>query len=110
MKNKIKARSYFMSNFEHNHFKLLKVIKKHLMNYKENQYNISVILNAQTTLFTTRQKIAKRLKNYTKNVKSQESLQILCKRTNQVFKCHTCKQSIHQICNQSDCAQEKQKT
>jgi hypothetical protein len=66
MKNKIEARSDFKSKIKHNLFELLKVIKEHSMNYQENQYSMLVILDAQLTLFTTKQKEAKSFQNYTK--------------------------------------------
>ena len=67
-KNKIEARSDFKSNIECIPFKLLKVIKEHSMNFQENWYSVSVILDAQMTLFSTKQNEAKSLQDYTKRL------------------------------------------
>ena len=66
MKNKIESRSNFKSNIKLNPFELLKVIKEHSLNYHENQYNMSLIFEAQTSLFTTKQKEGESLQDYTK--------------------------------------------
>ena len=66
MKNKIKSRSEFKSNIKQNPFELMKVIKEHSMNYHENKYNMSVIFDAQTSLFTIKQKEGESLQDYTK--------------------------------------------
>ena len=39
---------------------------EHLLNYYENKYNMSVIFDAQMTLFTTKQKERESLQDYTK--------------------------------------------
>ena len=66
MKNKIELRSEFKTEIKQNPFELMKVIKEQSMNYYENKYNMLVILDAQMTLFTTKQREGESLQDYTK--------------------------------------------
>ena len=66
MKNKIQGRTDFKSKIENNPFELLNSIKEHSMNYQENQYEYSIILDSMITLLTTKQKEGENLQDYTK--------------------------------------------
>ena len=72
MHNKIEARPVFKSNSVDNLFNLLKAIKEHFTSYQENQYNMSVILDAMKTLLNTKQKEGETLQDYTKRLGLQE--------------------------------------
>lgn len=65
MKNKIEARSDY-DTIKNNPIKLLKAIKEHALNYQENRYSMSIILDAMRTLMNTKQKDAESLQDYTK--------------------------------------------
>ena len=66
MQNKIEARPDFKSDIVDNPFNLLKAIKEHLTSYRENRYNMLVILDAMSTLLNTKQKEGETLQDYTK--------------------------------------------
>jgi hypothetical protein len=72
MRNKIKARSHFKSNIENNPFKLLNMIRKHSMSYREIFYNMSVLLDSLITLLTTTQKESKASKTTQNDSKLQK--------------------------------------
>ena len=74
MKNKIESRSEFKTNIKQNPFKLLKVIKEHLINYHENKNNMFVIFDAQMTLFTTKQREEESWQDTPNNFELQEKL------------------------------------
>ena len=61
MQNKIEARPDFKSDIVDNPFNLIKAIKEHYTSYQENQYNMSVILDAMKTLLNTKQRESKTL-------------------------------------------------
>ena len=65
MKNKIKARSDFES-IKNNPIFLLRAIKEHALNYQENRYSMSIVLDALRTLLSTKQKEGESLQDYTK--------------------------------------------
>jgi hypothetical protein len=65
MKNKIEARSDY-NRIENNPITLLMAIKEHALNYQENQYSMSIILDAMRTLLFTKQKEGESLQDYTK--------------------------------------------
>ena len=66
MQNKIESRLDFKSSIIDNPFKKLKAIKEHLTSNQKNWYNMSIILDAIKTLFTTKQNNRKTLQVYTK--------------------------------------------
>ena len=66
MKNKIESRTNFESKVENNPIELLKAIKEHALNYQENRYDMSIILDAHVTLLGTKQKEDESLQDYTK--------------------------------------------
>jgi hypothetical protein len=65
MKNKIKSRSDYRK-IKNNPIELRKAIKEHALNYQENRYSMSIILDAMRTLMATKQKDNERLQDYTK--------------------------------------------
>jgi hypothetical protein len=66
MRNKIKARTDYGTKIKNNLIKLVKAIKKYLLGYQENCYNMAVILNSLKTLVNIRQKEGETLQDYTK--------------------------------------------
>jgi hypothetical protein len=74
MKNKIQGRTDFKSKIENNPFELLNSIKEHSMNYQENQYEYSIILDSMITLLTTKQKEGENLQDYTKRFRISKEL------------------------------------
>jgi hypothetical protein len=66
MTNKIEARSDFRSQIENNPIKLLKAIREHSLNYQENRYGMSIILNSMKTLLNIKQKKLENLQDFTK--------------------------------------------
>lgn len=65
MKNKIEARSDY-GDIKNDPIRLLKAIKEHALNYQENRYSMSIILDAMRTLISTKQKEGENLQDYTK--------------------------------------------
>ena len=65
MKNKIEARSDY-NRIENNPITLLMAIKEHALNFQENRYSMSIILDAMRTLLFTKQKEGESLQDYTK--------------------------------------------
>ena len=65
MKNKIKSRSDYRK-IKNNPIELLKAIKEHALNYQENRYSMSIILDAVRTLMATKQEDNESLQDYTK--------------------------------------------
>jgi hypothetical protein len=65
MKNKIEARIDYQK-IRNNPIELLKGIKEHSMNYQENRYSMSIILDAFRTLLGTKQRDGESLQDYTK--------------------------------------------
>ena len=65
MKNKIEARSDYDA-IRNNPIALLKAIKEHALNYQENRFPMSIILDAMRTLMSTKQKDGEILQDYTK--------------------------------------------
>jgi hypothetical protein len=51
---------------ENDPIELLKAIKQHALNYQEHRYDMSIIYDAITTLFGTKQKENESLQDYTK--------------------------------------------
>ena len=74
MKNKIQGRTDFKSKIENNPFELLNSIKEHSMNYQENQYEYSIILDSMITLLTTKQKEGENLQDYTTRFRISKEL------------------------------------
>jgi hypothetical protein len=65
MKNKIEARSNY-NRIEDNPITLLMAIKEHALNFQENRYSMSIILDAMRTFLFTKQKEGESLQDYTK--------------------------------------------
>ena len=65
MKNKLESRVDF-DTLENDPIELLKAIKQHALNYQEHRYDMSIIYNAITMLFGTKQKENESLQDYTK--------------------------------------------
>ena len=65
MKNKLESRVDF-DTLENDPIELLKAIKQHALNYQEHRYDMSIIYDAITTLFGTKQKENESLQDYTK--------------------------------------------
>ena len=65
MKNKIEARSDY-NRIKNNPITLLMAIKEHALNFQENRYSMSIILDAMKTLLFTKQKEGESLQDYTK--------------------------------------------
>lgn len=65
MKNKIEARSDF-ETIKNDPILLLKAIKEHALNYQENRYSMSIVLDALRTLLSTKQKEGESLQDFTK--------------------------------------------
>jgi len=65
MKNKIEARSDY-NRIENNPITLLMAIKEHALNFQENRYSMSIILDAMRMLLFTKQKEGESLQDYTK--------------------------------------------
>ncbi|KAI2506113.1 Reverse transcriptase (RNA-dependent DNA polymerase) [Fragilaria crotonensis] len=65
MKNKIEARSDY-DKIKNNPILLLKAIKEHALNYQENRYSMSIVLDALRTLLGTKQKEGESLQDFTK--------------------------------------------
>ena len=65
MKNKIEARTDYQT-IRNNPIELLKGIKEHSMNYQENRYSMSIILDAFRVLLSTKQRDGESLQDYTK--------------------------------------------
>lgn len=66
MKNKIEARSDYQTKVKNYPINLLKAVKEHGLNYQENRYAMSIILDATRTLLGTKQKDGESLQDYTK--------------------------------------------
>jgi hypothetical protein len=65
MKNKIEARSDY-DKIKNDPILLLKAIKEHALNYQENRYPMSIVLDAMRTVLGTKQKDNESLQDYTK--------------------------------------------
>ena len=65
MKNKIESRSDY-NRIKNNPITLLVAIKEHTLNFQENRYSMSMIVDAMRTLFNTKQKEGESLQDYTK--------------------------------------------
>jgi hypothetical protein len=65
MKNKLESRVDF-DTLENDPIELLKAIKQHALNYQEHRYDMSIIYDAITALFGTKQKENESLQDYTK--------------------------------------------
>jgi hypothetical protein len=65
MKNKLESRVDF-DTLENDPIDFLKAIKQHALNYQEHQYDMSIIYDAITTLFRTKQKEHESLQDYMK--------------------------------------------
>ncbi len=65
MKNKIESRSDY-DKIKNDPILLVKAIKEHALNYQENRYSMSIILDAIRTLMGTKQKDGESLQDYTK--------------------------------------------
>ncbi len=63
MKNKIEARSDYQK-IKNDPIELLIAIKEHVLNYQENQYSMSIILDAMWTHLGTKQKDLESLHGY----------------------------------------------
>ena len=65
MKNKIESRADY-NKIRNDPILLLKALKEHALNYQENRYSMSMILDAMRTVLGTRQKEGESLQDYTK--------------------------------------------
>ncbi|KAL7562587.1 hypothetical protein ACA910_015458 [Epithemia clementina (nom. ined.)] len=70
MQIKIESRKDFTSTIEKNPIELLKAIREHALNYQNNKYNMTVILDALRTLVTLKQREDKGLQDYTRRFKT----------------------------------------
>ena len=70
MQSKIESGELFSSNVKNNPLELLKTIKKHALNYNENRYEMSIMLDSVQSLFSLRQKDGESLQDYTKRFKT----------------------------------------
>lgn len=66
IKNRIEARSDFAVRIENDPIELLKAIKDHSLNYQENRYSMSIVLDSMRNLMSTKQKDGETLQDYTK--------------------------------------------
>jgi len=66
LKDKIQARSNYENEIKDNPIELLKAIKQHALNFQEQRYDMAIMYDAFTTLFTTKQKEDESLQEYTK--------------------------------------------
>ena len=65
MKNKLESRSDY-DKIKNDPILLLKAIKEHALNYQENRYSMSIVLDTLRTLLVTKQKEGKSLQDFTK--------------------------------------------
>jgi hypothetical protein len=65
MKHKLESRVDF-DTLENDPIELLKAIKQHALNYQEHRYDMSIIYDAITLIFGTKQKENESLQDYTK--------------------------------------------
>ena len=66
MKSKIESRKDYESEVYNKPVKLLEAIKEHALNYEENRYEMSIIINAVTVFVNCKQKEKEALQEYTK--------------------------------------------
>ncbi|KAL7571234.1 hypothetical protein ACA910_008892 [Epithemia clementina (nom. ined.)] len=70
MQMKIESRKDFISTIEKEAIELLKAIREHALNYQNNKYEMTVILNALRTLVTLKQREDEGLQDYTRRFKT----------------------------------------
>ena len=70
MQSKIESGETFSSKVKNNPLELLLMIKKHALNYNENRYEMSIMLESIRSLFSLRQKDGESLQDYTKRFKT----------------------------------------
>ena len=70
MQNKIESRKEYATTVKGNPIELLKAIKQHALNYNENRYAMSIILDSMRALFNLKQKDGESLQDYTKRFKT----------------------------------------
>ena len=70
MQQKILARTNYTSEIKNNPIKLKQAIRNHALNYHENRYKMSIILDSMRALLGTRQKENKLLVDYTRRFKT----------------------------------------
>ncbi|KAL7556597.1 hypothetical protein ACA910_003488 [Epithemia clementina (nom. ined.)] len=70
MQMKIESQKDFTSTIDKNPIKLLKAIREHALNYQNNKYEMTVILDALHTLVTLKQRENKGLQDYTRRFKT----------------------------------------
>ncbi|KAL7574114.1 hypothetical protein ACA910_014803 [Epithemia clementina (nom. ined.)] len=70
MQMKIESRKDFTSTIEKEPIELLKAIREHALNYQNNKYKMTVILDALRTLVTLKQREDEGLQDYTRRFKT----------------------------------------
>ncbi|KAL7564336.1 hypothetical protein ACA910_007188 [Epithemia clementina (nom. ined.)] len=70
MQMKIESRKDFKSTIEKEPIELLKAIREHALNYQNNKYEMTVILDALRTLVTLKQREDEGLQDYTRRFKT----------------------------------------
>jgi hypothetical protein len=70
MQSKIESRKDYDTVVKDNPIELLKAIKEHALNYNENRYEMSIILDSMRALLNLRQKDGESLQDYTKRFKT----------------------------------------
>jgi hypothetical protein len=74
MQSKIESHSNFKKLIKGNPIELLKVIKQHCLNYHENRYEMSIILDALKSFINLKQKDGELLQDYTKRFKTSRDV------------------------------------
>ena len=69
MKEKIQARSDYVTKIKNKPRELLKAIKQHALNFEETRYDMAIVHDAFKTMFSTVQKEGESLQDYTKRFK-----------------------------------------
>eukprot|EP00978_Attheya_sp_CCMP212_P009120 scaffold21484_cov55-Attheya_sp.AAC.2 len=73
LQNKLQSRSDFDST-ENDPIELLKAVKEHSLNYQENRYEMSIILDSIKAMIDTHQKEHETLRNFTKRFKTSRDM------------------------------------
>jgi hypothetical protein len=63
MQNKILKRTNYTTKIYNNLIELLKVVKKHALNYQEIQYKIAILTDANKAMLTTNKRMESIFKN-----------------------------------------------
>jgi hypothetical protein len=74
MQVKIESIHDFEDDIKNNTIELLKVVRQHSLNYQENRYEMSIILDSLQTLINLRKREQESLTDYTKRFKIERDL------------------------------------